>query len=137
MLKRWLPLLFATGCACVPTYHEETTYAPASMAQQIELCASEGACTTLCVRAFYLDAGTIDSCRILDRDSSGGATIAVSYHELVCAADDIDLDLGSDDYGDPIDDPCGDGSCDPPPDDPPTDDPPPDDPPPDDPDPPM
>src|SRR6185295_18435523 len=142
-MKWWPALLLATGCACAPTYHDETTYAPPAMQQQIELCAAEGSCTLLCARAFFLEAGTIDSCRILERDGSGGATLKVEYHEYVCAADDFDIDIGADDYSG--DDPCSDGSCDPPPDedpppddpppdeDPPPDDPPPDDPPPDDP----
>lgn len=128
------------ACTCPPTEHVESTYAPPEMSDSIQLCLTERACTVLCARAFYLDAGSIDSCRILEMDQHGGAYVEVTWMEYICqfeewSTDDGDYsdgDYGDGDYGDDGDyDPCSDGSCDdgsdePPPEDepPPDEDPP-------------
>ena len=130
------------ACTCPPTEHVESTYAPPAMSDSIQLCVTERACTVLCARAFYLDAGSIDSCRILEMDQHGGAYVEVTWTEYVCQFEEWSTDDGDysgDDYGSDDDyDPCSDGSCDPgggddevpPPEDPPDEDPPPDDDPP-------
>ena len=129
------------ACTCPPTEHVESTYAPPAMSDSIQLCVTERACTVLCARAFYLDAGSIDRCRILEMDQYGGAYVEVTWTEYVCQFEEWSTDDGDysgDDYGSDDDyDPCSDGSCDPdgddevpPPEDPPDEDPPPDDDPP-------
>lgn len=105
--------LALAACTCPPTTHVEQTYAVPAMSDSIQLCASEGKCTVLCSRAFALDAGSIDSCRILSLDHNGGAYIEVTWSEYVCTfeegwSDDdwssSDDDDWSDDDGDS--DPC-------------------------------
>jgi len=114
-----LSLALAACIDCPPTSHVEQTYASSVMADSIQLCATEGACTILCSRAFALDAGSIDHCRILSLDHNGGAYVEVTWSEYVCTFDEgwtsdddwssgDDYDDGDDDY-----DPCSDGSCDP------------------------
>lgn len=135
------------ACTCPPTTHVESTYAPPAMSDSIQLCATERACTVLCSRAFLLDAGQIDSCRIVELDHNGGAFVEVTWTEYICqfeTSGDGDYDDGGydDGYSDDDYDPCSDGSCDPGGgdddyEDPPEDDAPPDDDPPDDEDPPM
>jgi len=151
MANRWWPLalVLALGaCTCPPVYHDEQGFVPTSLADPYVLCHDAGAaCDQVCARGFNLDVASIDSCQILDI-ANGGTFVAVTYHEYVCTDDGWDFDWGDGIDDDPCsdgscdpppDDPCSDGSCDPPPDDPCSDgscDPPPDDPPPDD-DPPM
>lgn len=103
-----------TACVCPPTVHQEQTYASSIMADQINLCATEGNCTILCSRAFALEPGMIDSCRILSLDHNGGAYVEVTWSEYVCTFEDWDDDGGDDwTYEEDEYDPCWDGSCDP------------------------
>nr|MBA2541220.1 hypothetical protein [Deltaproteobacteria bacterium] len=121
--------LALAACTCPPTTHVEQTYASPGMADSIQLCATEAKCTILCSRAFALEPGAIDSCRILSLDHNGGAYVEVTWSEYVCTFDGGGDDWSSGDDGDDDYDPCSDGSCDPgdpedyPPDEEPPDDP--------------
>lgn len=98
------------ACTCPPTTHVEQTYASNIMSDQIQVCAYEGKCTLLCSRAFALEPGIIDGCRIVSLDHNGGAFVEVTWSEYVCTFDD--WDSGDDwTYEDDDYDPCWDGSC--------------------------
>jgi hypothetical protein len=137
-----LAALLLAGCDLCPSNTIDTTkfVAVAQFHDAFVACANQRDCNQLCIDAFALTADDqLESCGIVKLVPAGG-TVHVRYTApQTCAADDsgADVVIVTGDDG-TTDDPCSDGSCDPPPDDPCSDgscDPPPDDPPPDDPDP--
>jgi hypothetical protein len=99
-------LALLAACTCEPNVHIETGYASPAMADTIEQCARERACTILCSRVFSMQPGEIDSCRILTFDAVGGAEVEVSYTTYTCVGEGwaTDGDDWSSDPSDPIED---------------------------------
>jgi hypothetical protein len=109
----FIPLVFATGCACGDDRVLHAYAQPSLYRADIEECITQHACNQLCTQLFQLtDQQQVSSCLIINVDNAGGARVrAMIVDYSVCGANDSG-DEGWVYDGSTDDGSCSDGSCD-------------------------